>query len=125
MAVAGGDRHDLPPAREALARLRVPPDARPGVFAADGAFDDAAFRAAVAALGVAALGVAADIPRNPRETGRPKHRGFVPGRRVAERAHAHLGAFRAVRARWSRLLDGYQAFLATAAAHRIVRLAGL
>jgi transposase len=88
LAVAGGDRHDLPPAREALTRLRVPPDARPGVFAADGAFDDAAFRAAVAALGVAA-----DIPRNPRETGRPKHRGFVPGRWVVERAHAHLGAF--------------------------------
>jgi transposase len=100
--------------------LRVPPDARPGVFAADGAFDDTAFRAAVAALGFTV-----DIPRNPRRTGRPKHRGFVPGRWVVERTHAHLGAFRGVRVRWCRLLPSYQAFLATAAAHRIVRLAGL
>jgi transposase len=120
LAVAGGDRHDLPPAREALARLRVPPDARPGVFAADGAFDDAAFRAAVAALGFTA-----DIPRNPRKTGRPKERRFVPGRWVVERTHAHLGGFRAVRTRWCRLLQSYRAFLATAAAHRIVRQARL
>jgi hypothetical protein len=79
-AVAGGDRHDLPPAREALAALRVPGDARPGVFAADGAFDDTAFRS-----GVVALGFAPDIPRNPRRTGRPKRRGFVPGRWAVER----------------------------------------
>jgi hypothetical protein len=81
-AVAGGDRHDLPPAREALAILRVPADARPGVFAADGAFDDAAFRAGFTALGFTALGFTAlgftaDIPRNPRKTGRPKERRFV------------------------------------------------
>ena len=49
------------------------------MFAADGAFDDTAFRASVAALGFTP-----DIPRNPRRTGRPKHRGFVPGRWVAE-----------------------------------------
>ena len=119
-AVAGGDRHDLPPAREALAASRVPTNARPGVFAADGAFDDTAFRG-----GIAALGFAPDIPRNPRKTGRPKRRGFVPGRWVVERAHAHLGAFRSVRIRWCRLLDSYRAFLATAAAHLIVRRAGL
>jgi hypothetical protein len=76
-AVAGGNRHDLPPAREALARLGVPADARPGVFAADGAFDDAAFR-----NDVTARGFTPDIPRNPRETGRPKERRFVPGRWV-------------------------------------------
>ena len=76
-----------------LAALRVPAGARLGVFAADGAaFDDIAFRA-----GIAALGFAPDIPRNPRKTGRPRHRGFVPGRRVVERAHGHLGAFRSVR----------------------------
>ena len=119
-AVAAGDRHDLPPAREALAALRVPAGARPGVFAADGAFDDAAFRA-----GVAALGFAPDIPRNPRKTGRPKHRGFVPGGWVVERAHAHLGAFRAIRSRWCRLLDSCRAFLATAAAYRVIKQAGL
>jgi hypothetical protein len=119
-AVAGGDRHDLPPAREALAALRVPGDARPGVFAADGAFDDTAFRS-----GVVALGFAPDIPRNPRRTGRPKHRGFVPGRWVVERAHAHLGTFRSVRIRWCRRLDSYRAFLATAAAHRTIKQAGL
>jgi hypothetical protein len=118
--VTGGDRHDLPPAREALAGLRVPRDARPGVFAADGAFDDTTFRAAVAALGSTA-----DIPRNPRKTGRPKHRGFVPGQWVIERTHAHPGAFRAIRIRWCRLLQSCQAFLAAAAAHRIVRQAGL
>ena len=86
-AVAGGDRHDLPPAREALAALRVPAGARPGVFAADGAFDDTAFRA-----GVAALGFTPDIPRNPRKTGRPKHRGFVPGRWIVERASTPTSA---------------------------------
>jgi putative transposase len=119
-AVAGGDRHDLPPAREALAALRVPGDARPGVFAADGAFDDTAFRS-----GVVALGFAPDIPRNPRRTGRPKHRGFVPGRWAVERAHAHLGTFRSVRIRWCRRLDSYRAFLATAAAaHRTIKQAG-
>ncbi len=48
-----------------------------------------------------------------------------PDRRVAERAHAHLGAFRAVRTRWCRLLRSYEAFLATAAAHRIVKQAVL
>jgi hypothetical protein len=57
-----------------LAILRVPADARPGVFAADGVFDDAAFRAGVAALGFTALGFTADIPR---KTGRPKERRFV------------------------------------------------
>ena len=98
----------------------MPAGARPGVFAADGAFDDTAFRA-----GVAALGFTPDIPRNPRKTGRPKHRGFVPGRWVVERAHAHLGAFRSVRTRWCCLLDSYKAFLATAAAHLIIRRAGL
>lgn len=87
------------------------------MFAADGAFDDAAFRA-----GIAALGFTPDIPR---KTGRPKHRGFVAGRWVVERTHAHLGAFRSVRIRWCRLLDSYQASVATAAAHRIVRQAGL
>ena len=120
LAVAGGHRHDLPPARDALAELHVPSDAQPGVFAADGAFDDRAFRA-----GIAALGFAPCIPRNPRKTGAPKHRGFVPGRWVVERTHAHLGAFRAVRIRWCRLLDSYQAFLATAAAHYLVRAARL
>ena len=75
--------------------------------------------------GVAALGFTADIPRNPRKTGRPKERRFAPGRWVVERTHAHLGAFRAVRVRWCRLLDSYQAFLATAAAHRIIKQAGL
>ena len=119
-AVAGGDRHDLPPAREALSRLDVPADARPGVFAADGAFDDTAFRG-----NVAARGFTPDIPRNPRKTGRRKERRFVPGRWVVERTPAHLGAFRAVRTRWCRLLQSYQAFLATAAAHRIVKQAGL
>lgn len=89
------------------------------MFAADGAFDDTAFRA-----GVAALGFAPDIPRNPRKTGRPKHRGFVAGCRIVERAHAHLGDFRSVRIRWCRLSDSYRAFLATAAAHRIIRRAG-
>lgn len=96
--------------------MRVPDDARRGVFAADGAFDDTAFRA-----GIAALGFAPDIPRNPRKTGRPKHRGFVPGRWVVERTHAHLGAFRAVRTRWCRLLNSYQAFLAIAATHYLVK----
>jgi putative transposase len=75
LAVAGGDRRDPPPAREALTVLRVPSDARPGVFAANGASDDTLLRA-----GVAALGFTPDVPRNPRRTGRPKHRGFVPGR---------------------------------------------
>lgn len=98
----------------------MPAGARPGVFAADGAFDDGAFRS-----GVAALGFTPDIPRNPRKTGRPRHLGFVPGRWVVERTHAHLGAFRSVRIRWCRLLDSYQAFLAAAAAHLIVRRAGL
>jgi transposase len=121
LAAAGGGRHDPPPAREALAIPRVPAGARPGVFAADGAFDDTAFRAAVAALGFTA-----DIPRNPRKkTGRPRERRFVPGRWVVERTHAHLGGFRAVRTRWCRLLQSYRAFLATAAAHRIVRQARL
>jgi transposase len=116
--VAGGDRHDPPPARGALATLRVPAGPRPGVFAAYSAFDDAAFRA-----GIAALGFAPDIPRNPRKTGRPKHRDSVPRRWVVERAHADLGAFRAVRIRWCRLLDSHQAFLATAAAHRLIKQA--
>lgn len=98
----------------------MPDNASPGVFAADGAFDDTAFRG-----GVAALGFTPDIPRNPRKTGRPKHRGFVPGRWVVERTHAHLGAFRAIRVRRGRLLHSYEAFLATAAAHRIVKQAGL
>jgi hypothetical protein len=120
-AVAGGDRHDLPPAREALSRLDVPADARPGGSAADGAFDDTAFRGNVAARGF----TPDNIPRNPRKTGRRKERRFVPGRWAAERTHAHLGAFRAVRTRWCRLLQGYQASLATAAAHRIVKQAGL
>ena len=44
---------------------------------------------------------------------------------IGGRAHAHLGAFRSVRIRWCRLLDSYEAFLATAAAHLIVRRAGL
>ena len=118
--MTSGDRHDLPPAREAMAALRVPTGACPGVFAADGAFDDTAFR-----TGITALGFAPDIPRNPRKTGRPKHRGFVPGRWVVERTHAHLGAFRAIRIRWCRLLHSYEAFLATAAAHRIIKQAGL
>jgi hypothetical protein len=117
--VAGGDRHDLPPAREALSRLDVPADACPGVSAADGACDDAASRG-----NVAAFGFAADIPRDPRKTGRPEERRFVPGRWVVERTHAHLGAFRAVRIRWCRLLESHQAFPATAAAHRIVKQAG-
>lgn len=98
----------------------MPADARSGVFAADGAFGDTAFRA-----GIAALGFAPDIPRNPRKAGRPKHRGFVPGRWVVERTHAHLGAFRAIRIRWCRLLRSYEAFLATAAVHRIIKQAGL
>ncbi len=110
------DRHDLPPAREALAGPRAPRDARPGVFAAGGAFDDTTSRAAVAALGFAS-----DIPRNPGNTGRPKHRGFVPGRWVIERTHAHLGAFRAIRTRWCRLLRSYEALLAAAVARRIVK----
>ena len=118
--MTSGDRHDLPPAREAMAALRVPTSACPGVFAADGAFDDTAFR-----TGITALGFTPDIPRNPRKTGRPKHRGFVPGRWVVERTHAHLGAFRAIRIRWCRLLHSYEAFLATAAAHRIIKQAGL
>jgi transposase len=114
--VESGDRHDLPPAREALADLHVPSYPTPGLFAADGAFDDRAFRA-----GVEALGFTADIPRNPRKTAGPKHKGFVPGRWVVERTHAHRGAFRSIRTRWSRKLDCFEAFLATAAAHYIVR----
>lgn len=96
----------------------MPADAHPGVFAADAAFDDATFHA-----GIPAPGFAADIPRNPRWTGRPKHRGFVPGRRAVERAHAHLGAFRGARVRWCRLLDSCRAFVAAAAAHRAVKQA--
>jgi hypothetical protein len=38
-----------------------------------------------------------------------------------ERTHAHLGAFRAVRIRWCRLLNSYQAFLAVAASHYLTR----
>ena len=116
LAAASGDRHDLPPARDALAGLHVPEDARPGVFAADGAFDDRGLRSSLAALGFVP-----HIPRNPRKTGAPKHPSFVPGRWVVERTHAHLGAFRAIRTRWCRLLDSYQAFLATAAAHYLVK----
>jgi hypothetical protein len=96
--------------------LHVPLGTTPGLFAADGAFDDRAFRA-----GIKALGFIPDIPRNPRKTGGPKHRGFVPGRGVVERTHAHLGVFRSIRTRWSRRLDSFEAFLATAAAHYIVR----
>lgn len=120
--MAAGNRHDLPPAREALAALRVPADAGPGgVFAADGAFDDASFRA-----DVAALGFAPDIARNPRGGPRPgAPRPSVPGRWVVERAHAHLRAFRGIRTRWGRLAASFEAFLAAAAAHRIVARAGL
>jgi hypothetical protein len=96
--------------------LHVPLGTTPGLFAADGAFDDRAFRA-----GIESLGFTPDIPRNPRKTGGPKHRGFVPGRGVVERTHAHLGVFRSIRTRWSRRLDSFEAFLATAAAHYIVR----
>jgi hypothetical protein len=116
ISAESGDRHDLPPARAALAGLHVPKTAHPGIFAADGAFDDRSFRA-----GLEGLGFTPDIPRNPRKTGAPKVRGFVSGRWVVERTHAHLGAFRAVRTRWSRKLDSFEAFLATAAAHYIVR----
>lgn len=114
--VESGDRHDLPPARAALADLHVPRSAHPSTFAADGAFDDRSFRA-----GLESLGFAPDIPRNPRKTGGPKHKGFVPGRWVVERTHAHLGVFRAIRTRWSRRLDSFEAFLATASAHYIIR----
>jgi transposase len=116
LAVESGDRHDLPPAQHALADLRVPEGGRPGTFGADGAFDDRAFRA-----GIEALGFTPSILRNPRKTGGPKHKGFVPGRWVVERTHAHLGAFRAIRTRWSRQRDSFEAFLATAAAHYIIR----
>ncbi len=98
----------------------MPANASPGTFAADGAFDAADFR-----THVAALGFTPDIARNPRKTGRPKHRGFIPGRWVVERTHAHLGTFRAIRTRWCRLAQSYEAFLATAAAHRIVKQTGL
>jgi hypothetical protein len=92
-----------------------------GVLAADGAFDDRGFRA-----DLAALGFAPDIAPNPRGTGRPGRRGPVPGRWVVERAHAHLGcAFRGIRVRWCRLLRSFEAFLATAAAHRVIARAGL
>lgn len=100
----------------ALADLRVPVGAQPGLFAADGAFDDRTFRA-----GIEALGFEPDIPRNPRKTGAPKNRGFVPGRWVVERTHAHLGVFRGIRTRWSRKLDSFEAFLAVAAGHYIIR----
>jgi transposase len=121
-AAAAGNRHDLPPAREALARLRVPAGARPGVFAGDGAFDDRGFRA-----DLEALGFRPDIARNPRGGPRPEApRPSVPGRRwVVERAHAHLRAFRGIRTRWGRLLGSFEAFLAIAAAHRIIARAGL
>jgi hypothetical protein len=76
-AAAAGNRHDLPPAREALARLRVPAGARPGVFAGDGAFDDRGFRA-----DLEAMGSRPDIAPNPWGTGRPGRRGPVPGRWV-------------------------------------------
>jgi putative transposase len=88
------------------------------VFAADGAFDDRSFRTSITILGFTP-----DIPRNPRKTGAPKHKGFVPGRWVVERTHAHLAAFRAVRIRWCRRLDSYQAFLAVAAVHYLVKAA--
>jgi hypothetical protein len=42
-----------------------------------------------------------------------------------ERAHAHLRAFRGIRTRWGRLLGSFEAFLAIAAAHRIIARAGL
>ena len=73
-ALAGGERHALPPAREALERLHVPADACPGTFAADGAFDDRALRATVEALGFAP-----DIPKEP------------PQDRPAQTARLHQG----------------------------------
>ncbi len=120
--MAAGNRHDLVPAREALARLRVPPDAAPGgVFAGDGAFDDRGLRA-----DLEAMGFRPDIAPNPRGTGRPGRRGPVPGRWVVERAHAHLRcAFRGVRTRRGRLARSFEAFLATAAAHRVIARARL
>ena len=60
-----------------------------------------------------------------KKTGAPKFRGFVPGRWIVERTHAHLGVFRAIRTRWSRRLDSFEAFLAIGAAHYIVRAIGL
>lgn len=120
-AVAAGNRHDLPPAREALAALRVPPGAALGVFAADGAHDGRGFRA-----DLEAMGFRPDIARNPRSGPRTERRRFVPGRWVVERAHAHLGcAFRGVRTRWGRLARSFEAFLAIAAAHRIAARAAL
>ena len=112
MAVESGDCHDLPSAWQALADLHVPEDAHAGVFAADGAFDDRAFCTAIEALGFTP-----DIPSNPRKTGTPKFLGFLPGLGIVDRTHAQLGAFRAIRTRWSRRLDSFHAILATAAAH--------
>ena len=121
-AAAAGNRHDLIPAREAPARLRVPPGVPAGgTRAADGARDGRGFRA-----DLEALGFRPDIPRDPRSKHRPEGRRAVPGRRVAERAHAHLGcAFRGVRARWGRLAASFEAFLAAVAAHRIIARVGL
>ena len=91
------------------------------MFAADAAFDSAAFRASIPALSFVP-----DIPLNPRRSGcvrprGPRHVRLVPGRWVVERTHAHLGTFRGVRTRWCRLVDSYEAFLAAAAAHLIIR----
>ncbi len=98
----------------------MPAEARTGVFAADGAFDGRGSRA-----DPAALGFAPHIARNPRSKHRPKERRRVPGRWVVERAHAHLRAFRGIRTRWGRLAASFEAFLAAAAAHRVIVRAGL
>ncbi len=74
---------------------------------------------------VAALGYQADIPTNPRRTGKPKHQGFVQGRWVVERTHAHLAAFRGLRTRWARLAQSYEAFLHLAAAALTIKQARL
>lgn len=78
----------------------MPRSAQFGTFAADGAFDDRSFR-----TGIESIGFKPDVPRNPRKTGGPGHKSFVPGRWVVERTHAHLGTFRGIRIRWSRRLD--------------------
>jgi len=118
IAVESGRRHDLPPARASLASLHVPKTARAATFAADGAFDDRSFRG-----DIESLGFTPDLPRNPRKTGGPKHKGFVPGCWVVECKHAHLVILRAIRTRWYRQLGSFEAFLATAASHCIVRAA--
>ena len=89
------------------------------MFATDGAFEAADFCA-----GVVDLGFMRDIPPNRHKTGRFKHRGFVPGRWVVERTHAHPGAFRGIHTRCCGQLRSYEAFL-TAAAYRTVAQAGL